>query len=122
MVIALEELSIKNVGKNLRAYRKMNGYSQRKLADMATISESYLKGLEGGSKTPSLSTFVSICLALNIPADLLLKDEGYRLFSDYASDYMLKKIQDFDGLEHKIITESISSLYQLVNEEENKSS
>lgn len=112
-------MKLSNIGSNIKYFRSLRGLTQKEVAEAASISLSFYKSLESSNDSaPSLETLMGICMALEVPIDFIVKDCGIRLFSDYASDFMLKKIQKFDGLEHKVISDSISSLFKLITESE----
>ena len=59
-----------NVGKRITFFRTAKNYSVNKLANLAGISQSYLRDIELGNKNPTVETLSYICDAL----DLSLKD------------------------------------------------
>ena len=60
----------------LRETRILNGLSQKELAKITGLCQSYISEMELGTKSPSLKTFEKICNALNVhPMDLLKIDE-----------------------------------------------
>ena len=63
------------LGKRVNAERKSNGLTSDKLSEMCNINATYLRQIEGGTKMPSLPVFISICNALKVSPDYLLRDE-----------------------------------------------
>ena len=63
------------LGKRLNAVRKDKGLTSDKLSEMCNINATYLRQIEGGTKMPSLQVFISICNALKVSPDYLLRDE-----------------------------------------------
>lgn len=57
-----------NVGENIRKERKVRNLTQKKLAELAGISNSYLSDIEVGRTSPSLNTLLNIAKALKIEA------------------------------------------------------
>ena len=55
-----------NVGERLKELREKSGYTVNKLANMAGISQSYLRDIELGNKNPTVETLSYFCDALNI--------------------------------------------------------
>lgn len=55
-----------NVGKRLKELREKAGLTVNKLANMAGISQSYLRDVELGNKNPTVETLSYFCDALNI--------------------------------------------------------
>lgn len=82
-------MNLKTIGKNIRKYRKEKDIRQDKLAEMADLSTNYIGMIERGEKVPSLETFLKICEALDVFADMLLADtnyNGYRVKDSILSD------------------------------------
>lgn len=61
-----------SLGKNIRLFRKMRGYSQEYLALMTGINQSNINRLESGQVEVKLSALIKICSILNISIFLLL--------------------------------------------------
>lgn len=55
-----------DIGKLITQFRTAKGYSVNKLANMAGISQSYLRDVELGNKNPTVETLSYVCDALNI--------------------------------------------------------
>lgn len=55
-----------DVGKRIRELREMRGFTVNRLANMAGISQSYLRDVELGNKNPTVETLSYFCDALNI--------------------------------------------------------
>ena len=55
-----------NVGERIRELRENAGYTVNKLANLAGISQSYLRDIELGNKNPTVETLSYFCDALNI--------------------------------------------------------
>lgn len=55
------------IGKNIKRYRKEKGFTQRKLAEMLLLSESFIAKLESDTfQTISIDTLEQIAFALNV--------------------------------------------------------
>jgi len=107
------KMEIKNIGANLKYFRRLAKLSQEKVADMAGISRSFYKSLEStNDAAPSLSTLMSICTILNVPLDFIVKDNGIRLFSDYAQSEILKQIQNQSDEYNAIYSDVLLTLYE----------
>lgn len=65
----------KGFGKRINQVRKDRGLTAEKLSEACGINAVYLRQIEGGIKIPSLPVFVSICNALKVSPDYLLRDE-----------------------------------------------
>lgn len=55
-----------DVGKHIKHYRTLKGYSVNKLANLSGISQSYLRDIELGNKNPTVEILSYICSALDI--------------------------------------------------------
>lgn len=63
-------------GQSLQAFRRLNGITQAKLAELCTISEEYVSKLERGQCSPSFSVIGRLARVLGVsPADLF--DPGF---------------------------------------------
>lgn len=63
-----------SIGENIKKCRKNQGLTQKKLAEKATISRSYLADVENNRYNPSLDVLQSIASALGISTQQLFKD------------------------------------------------
>ena len=65
------------VGKNIRKYRKLKGWTQKELAQRCNLTEKYIQAIESSTqvKTYSLNTFYHISKILEIHPRQLLDDE-----------------------------------------------
>lgn len=64
----------RGLGKCINFVRKDRGLTAEKLSELCSINATYLRQIEGGVKLPSLPVFISICAALEISPDYLLRD------------------------------------------------
>ncbi|MGN1030191.1 MAG: helix-turn-helix domain-containing protein [Butyricicoccaceae bacterium] len=65
----------KHLGKRINIIRKSRNITAEQLSEICNINSTYLRQIEGGTKTPSLPVFISICNALKISPNYLLQDE-----------------------------------------------
>lgn len=70
------------VGKRISFFRQQQGLTINKLANLAGISQSYLRDIELGNKQPTVEYLSYICDALNIS------------LSDFFDDSVQKKISE----------------------------
>lgn len=61
-----------NIGKALVAIRRERSMTQKEVAIIAGISNTYLSDIEKDKKSPDLNVINAICQALNVPISLLL--------------------------------------------------
>lgn len=60
--------------KNLKYYRIKENLRQEDLAEKVDLTDKYISDLERAKFSPSLETIEKIAIALNIEADLLIKE------------------------------------------------
>ena len=64
----------KRLGQRIKAARRDRGLTGEKLAELCNINATYLRQIEGGTKTPSLPVFATICKELKVSPNYLLPD------------------------------------------------
>ena len=57
--------------------RRMRGYTQAELAEMAGVSARALQNYEAGTRTPKKDTLAKIAEVLNVDGSALASDEEY---------------------------------------------
>ena len=62
------------LGKNVRKYRLILGFTQEELADKCECSNSHIGQIENARGIPSLDKVVRIANALSVTVDQLLKE------------------------------------------------
>lgn len=68
-------MNYESVGERIKKYRQERELTQERLAELCDRSTNFISIIERGKKRPSLDTFAKIANALNVSADMLLKDE-----------------------------------------------
>ncbi len=79
----------KSIGKNIQKFRKKKGYTQEQLAEMVSLSPSYLSAIERGVYQLSLEPLVEIMNCLDCTADDLFAEvisNGYKNRASRLSD------------------------------------
>jgi len=67
------------VGLNVQRARRERGLSQEELAHRAAVHQTYLSGVERGSRNPTILVLDKIARALDLdPADLMKRRDGER--------------------------------------------
>ena len=61
------------IGLNILYYRKMKGYTQEKLAELASYSRNHIQQIETAATIPSVDALLDIAQALEIPPCKLLE-------------------------------------------------
>jgi transcriptional regulator with XRE-family HTH domain len=64
--MATEASLLRALGKKVRALRQERGYSQEKLAELASIHENHVRRIEGGTANPSYLVLVKLAKALGV--------------------------------------------------------
>lgn len=64
-----------SLGRQIASFRRARGMKQEELAEMVSLSTSYISAIERGVKTPTLENFIAIANVLKASSDELLKDE-----------------------------------------------
>lgn len=68
-------MDYKELGKNIRKYRKKQNLTIEELAGKCSISSNFLGKIERAQSIPSLETLVAIANGLNIGTDELIKKD-----------------------------------------------
>ena len=101
----INENEIRNIlAKNIKNVRTKNGYTQEQLADLSNISYDFIKDIEIARTNISLTTLLSICNALKVTPNELLKD----FFVFISDDDLAKQINLLSDYER-------NAIYSLLN-------
>jgi transcriptional regulator with XRE-family HTH domain len=94
--------------KKARIDKKM---TQGKLAEQVDLSNNYISSIECGTAVPSLETFVRICNALDVTADMLLTDSVYRS-NEYLKENIARKLENCSKKNMRIVERFIDLLLE----------
>ena len=84
---------MKNLGTNIKFYRKQLGLTQSGLALQVGLTSNYITLIETGKKTPSIQTLYDIAEKLKVDAKKLIeKDPLFEELSKLANEYGIQKI------------------------------
>lgn len=86
--MALDHLK---VGIRIKKARIDKQLTQGELAEQVDLSNNYISSIECGKAIPSLETFIAICNALDVTADMLLTDLMYRS-NEYIKESIAVKL------------------------------
>ena len=64
-----------SLGRKIAKFRKNRGLKQEELAEMVSLSTSYISAIERGVKNPTLENFIAIANVLKVSSDELLREE-----------------------------------------------
>ncbi|MBQ7120427.1 MAG: helix-turn-helix transcriptional regulator [Oscillospiraceae bacterium] len=79
-----------DVGKRIKFFREKRKLTVNRLANMAGVSQSYLRDIELGNKQPTVEYLSYICEALNISLSLFFSDEQ----TDETLANLIKKLSN----------------------------
>lgn len=77
------------IGEKIKYFRTQKGISTNKLANLAGISQSYLRDVEMDNKNPTIEVLYLICQALDISIIQFFDDDTSKLLSD---DPLIRRI------------------------------
>lgn len=93
----MRKINTIKIGKNIKAIRKSNGYTQEKLAEKIEVSVRYVSDIEQNRANPSYEVLIRICNLFKISMD--------QIFSEYLNTRNNKSIEysllGFDKLSKK---------------------
>lgn len=67
------DVNYRLIGLNVSIHRHRLNLTQAELAEKAGLSKQFIGNIEGGKAIPSLNTILSLCLALDVTPDALLR-------------------------------------------------
>jgi transcriptional regulator with XRE-family HTH domain len=80
----------KEVGEKIKRFRKRNGFTQEKLAEIVDISSRNLSNIELGLSYPKPETLEKIMIALNMTTEELFSNDNLK-----TDDELLNEINKF---------------------------
>lgn len=84
-----------DIGKKLKAYRTLRGYSQEELASFSGINEKYYGEIERNKSCPTIKKLLKICEALNIDIiELFLYSSDYNKHKFFLNQQIIHIILD----------------------------
>lgn len=102
----------KLLARRIRQYRQLAKMSQETLADKVGKSDTYIRKMEAGDRTPSLELLVSLAMALNTTPNHLLLSAS-RLNESTAGSIM-EVSDDCTPTELAILYENMTGLKRLL--------
>ena len=88
------------VGERIARFREKKNITVNKLANMSGLSQSHLRDIELGKKTPSVETLYQICLALEITLKDFFDDESENLLQN---DPIVRRIYQMNDIQRKTL-------------------
>ena len=100
------------IAKRIRQYRHLKKISQEALADKIGVSDTYIRKLEAGTRTPSLEVIMALAAALNTTPDhLLLSASG---LDKTSGNSIMELLNDCTPTEFVILYENMAELKELL--------
>ena len=96
-------------GKRLNKIRNEKKLTAEQLAEKADISVYFVREIEGGRKLPSMPVLISLINALDVPADVLLRDFVNKADTAVLND-LTKKLVGLPPEQLKMITDVVDSM------------
>jgi transcriptional regulator with XRE-family HTH domain len=96
------------LGEIIRRQRELNGMSMRQFAQMASISNPYLSQIERGLRAPSEKVVDAIAAALDVSADALYDQAGFKSADESEPPAIVEAIRDdgtLTGRQRQALTE-----------------
>ena len=95
-----KEPAVYPVGERITLFRERKGITVNKLANLSGLSQSHLRDIELGNKTPSVETLYQVCEALGITLKDFFDDESENLLSN---DPIVRRIYQMDEVQRKTL-------------------
>lgn len=96
-----------DIGKRITYFRTAKNYSVNKLANLAGISQSYLRDVELGNKNPTVEMLSVICDTLEISLYDFFNDSGTEQLKD---DPLLAKIYQLTPKQKETLLSFLDSM------------
>ena len=106
--MTLDYLKVETRIKKARIDKKL---TQAQLAEQLELSNNYISVIECGKAVLSIETFIMICNALDVTADMLLTDTVYRS-NEYLKESIAIKIDKCSKRNMRIIERFIDLLLE----------
>ena len=104
-------LDLLKVGTRIKKSRIDKKLTQGSLAEQLELSNNYISSIERGNAVPSLETFIRICNALDVTADMLLTDSVYRT-NEYLKESIALKLDKCSKKNMRIVERFIDLLLE----------
>ena len=99
------------IGNRIKKARIDKGITQWELAESVELSNNYISSIERGNAIPSLETFIRICNALDVTADMILTDLIYKS-NEYLKESIALKLDKCSKKNTRIIERFIELLIE----------
>lgn len=96
-----------DIATRIKFYREQKGYTVNKLANMAGISQSYLRAVELGQKNPTVETLSELCWALGLSLRDFFDDDT---LSRLREDALFEQVYKLTPQQRKALTAFLKTL------------
>ena len=96
-----------DISARIKFFRKQKGYTVNRLANIAGISQSYLRSVELGQKNPTVETLSEICWALDISLKDFFDDDT---LASLQKDELLREIYRLTPKQRQNLANFLKSL------------
>nr|WP_228846506.1 helix-turn-helix transcriptional regulator [Clostridioides sp. ES-S-0173-01]UDN49533.1 helix-turn-helix transcriptional regulator [Clostridioides sp. ES-S-0173-01] len=107
------------LGTRIRERRKELGLTIEQLSEKIDIGYNHLSNIERGKKIPSLSTFLELINALDISADIILRDSVEHVQLNVLNE-ITNKLEDLNPDQLRTVEEVLTVLIKNLKYLENK--
>ena len=96
-----------DIAARIRFFREQKGYTVNKLANMAGISQSYLRAVELGQRNPTVETLSELCWALGISLRDFFDDNT---LSNLQQDALFEQVYKLTPQQRKALAAFLQTL------------
>ena len=96
-----------DVGARITFFRQQKNYSVNKLANLAGISQSYLRDVELGNKNPTVELLSLVCEALDISLKDFFDDGTMKTL---AEEELMRQIYQLSGDQRERLSEFLNTM------------
>lgn len=96
-----------DISARIKFFREQKGYTVNRLANIAGISQSYLRSVELGQKNPTVETLSEICWALDISLKEFFDDDT---LASLQKDELLREIYRLTPKQRQNLANFLKSL------------
>ena len=96
-----------DISARIKFFREQKGYTVNRLANIAGISQSYLRSVELGQKNPTVETLSEICWALDISLKDFFDDDT---LASLQKDELLREIYRLTPKQRQHLANFLKSL------------
>lgn len=114
-------MDYKLLGQKIKKERIRQKLTQEKLAELSSVTPSYIGIIERGDKKLSIETLIKIATALNASIDYLLSD-SLQISSDTRLNELLPIVKDLNNSEMDLIITVVNDIASHFNQGVNESS